>query len=207
MSRDRRHFLKTSGLTLGALAVPNVSFASEALPLTKTPPDAEGPFYPVGDRSQDNEDLLRNMSTTHGETLRFAGRVVDVQGQPQAGLIIDMWHTDPEGRYKHPYDRPSGDSSSDARFDDFAYWGKATTNADGQFSFRTYVPGTYGGRPSHIHYIVWKDDKRLLTSQVYFMGFEERSGAVIESARHDLRKTKLLRANATDFATDFRVVV
>ena len=207
MSHDRRYFLKASGFALGALAAPKVSLADESLPLTKTPPDAEGPFYPVGDRSHDSENLLRNLATPHGETLRFAGRVVDVQGQPQEGLIIDIWHTDPDGRYKHPHDRPSGDRSSDRRFDDFAYWGKATTDADGAFSFRTYVPGTYGGRPSHIHYIVWKGGKRLLTSQVYFRGFEERSGAVIESARHDLRKTKLFLANATDFATDFRVVV
>ena len=206
MSRNRRNFLKGSGVALGAMAAGPV-WAEESMPLTKTPPDAEGPFYPVGDRSRDNEDLLRNMTTPRGETLRFAGRVVDVQAQPQAGLIIDIWHADPDGRYKHPYDRPSGDRSSDEGFDGFAYWGKALTNADGQFSFRTYVPGTYGGRPSHIHYIVWKEDKRLLTSQVYFRGFEERSGAVIESARHDLRKTKLVRANATDFATDFRVVV
>ena len=197
----RRKFLGLSGLALGPLAFVGKA-SGETLPLPRTPHDAEGPFYPVGDRSHDSEDLLRDMTTQRGETLRFGGRVVDMQGQPQEGLIIDIWHTDPEGRYKHPYDR-----SSDGGFDDFAYWGKATTNAEGAFSFRTYVPGTYGGRPSHIHYIVWRADKRLLTSQVYFRGFEERSGAVIKSARHDLRKTKLFRANATDFATDFRVVV
>jgi len=88
-----------------------------------------------------------------------------------------------------------------------AYWGKAVTDANGQFSFRTYVPGTYGGRPSHIHYIVWRGDKRLLTSQVYFKGFDAGSGAALPSARHDLREARLIRANATDFATDFRVVV
>lgn len=201
MSYDRRHFLKGSGVALGAVAA-CPAWAEESLPLRKTPPDAEGPFYPTGDRSQDNEDLLRNMSTPRGATLRFSGRVVDVQSQPQEGLIIDIWHADTQGRYKHPDDRSSG-----ARFEDFAYWGKVKTNSDGTFSFRTYVPGTYGGRPSHIHYIVWKGDKRLLTSQVYFRGFEERSGAAIESERHDLRKAKLVRANATDFATDFRVVV
>jgi len=197
----RRKFLGLTGLALGPFAL-GATAKDEILPLTKTPRDAEGPFYPKGDRSKDSDNLLLDESKARGETLRFGGRVVDVQGQPQAGLIIDIWHTDPEGRYKHPYDRSPGE-----RFDDFAYWGKATTNAEGQFSFRTYLPGTYGGRPSHIHYIVWKAGKRLLTSQVYFKGFDARSGAAIQSARHDLRKTKLLRANATDFATEFRVVI
>jgi len=201
----RRKLLKYSGLILGPLALKrDVSAApqNESLPLTLTPRDAEGPFYPVGDRSQDNENLLRDMSIQRGETLRFAGRVVDTHAKPQSGLTVDIWHTDPEGRYNHPYDGSAGE-----RFDDFAYWGKAVTNADGQFSFRTYVPGTYGGRPSHIHYIVWRGDKRLLTSQVYFKGFDEGSGAAIKSARHDLRQARLIRANATDFATDFRVVI
>jgi len=197
----RRKFIGLTGLALGPLAL-GAATKNEQLPLTKTPADAEGPFYPRGDRSQDSEDLLRNMTTPHGETLRFAGQVVDTNAQPQSGLILDVWHADPEGRYMHPYDSSPGE-----RHADFAYWGKAVTDARGRFSFRTYVPGPYGGRPAHLHYIVWKDGKRLLTSQVYFRGFEERSGGAIKSSRHDLRKAELMRADATDFAIDFRVVV
>jgi len=197
----RREFLGLTGLAFGPFAL-GAATKDEHLPLTKTPADAEGPFYPVEDRSKDSDNLLLDLTKPHGETLRFGGRVVDRQAKPQSGLIIDIWHTDPEGRYKHPYDGSPG-----KRHDDFAYWGKATTNADGQFSFHTYVPGTYGGRPSHIHYIVWKGKTRLLTSQVYFKGFDERSGAAIQNARHDLRQARLMRANATDFATDFRVGV
>jgi len=172
------------------------------LPLTPTPPDAEGPFYPRGDRSDDSEDLLRDMDVPRGETLRFAGRVVNTQGQPRSGLGVDIWQADIEGRYKHPLDGKAGE-----RYADFAYWGQGLTNAQGQFSFRTYIPGAYSGRPAHIHYIIWEEDKRLLTSQVYFKGFETGTGAIIPSARHDLREARLVRANTTDFATDFRVVV
>ena len=197
----RRKFLGLTGLALGPLAL-GASASAETLPLPKTPRDAEGPFYPKGDRSNDGENLLRDMTTQKGETLRFAGRVVDTQAKPQSGLVIDIWHTDPNGAYKHPYDGSPGE-----RLDDFAYWGKAITDANGQFSFRTYVPGVYTGRPSHIHYIVWKEGKRLLTSQVYFKGFDEGTGAIIQSARHDLRQARLMRADATDFATDFRVVI
>jgi len=201
----RRKVLKLSGLILSPLALKSAALAAPQkadLPLTPTPPDAEGPFYPRGDRSKDSEDLLRDMISQRGETLRFGGSVVNTQGQAQSGLIVDIWHTDPEGRYNHPYDGSAGE-----RFDDFAYWGKATTNANGQFTFRTYVPGAYGGRPAHIHYIIWNGETRLLTSQIYFKGFDAGTGAVIKSTRHDLRQAKLIRANATDFATDFRVVI
>ncbi len=197
---QRRKFLALTGLGLTAPVMAKAQSAS--LPLTPTPRDAEGPFYPRGDRSNDTEDLLRDMTVQRGETLRFAGQVLSTQGEPRAGLIMDIWHTDPEGRYDHPWDSSPGE-----RYEDFAYWGKAFTNADGQFSFRTYIPGTYGGRPAHIHYIVWDGGQRLLTSQVYFKGFEARSGGAIKSSRHDLRKAELMRADATDFATNFRVVI
>lgn len=196
----RRNFLGLTGLAFSPFATAAVQ--QEVRSLTKTPRDAEGPFYPRGDRSNDTSDLLRDMTTPRGETLNLQGQIVNTQAQPQANLIMDIWQTDPEGRYKHPYDSSVGD-----RHTDFAYWGKAVTDSQGQFTFRTYVPGDYGGRPAHIHYIVWQGRKRLLTSQIYFKGFAERSGPVVKSGRPDLRKAELLRADATDFAIDFRIVV
>lgn len=175
---------------------------SESLPLAKTPRDAEGPFYPKGDRSQDTADLLRNMKTPRGETLQLTGRVLDVQGRVLPSLTIDMWQADTQGRYDHPSDRRGSEP-----FADFAYWGKAVTDEAGGFAFRTYVPGDYGFRPAHIHYIIWEGDKKRLTSQIYFKGFETRGGAIIDNARHDLREARLAKGDTTDFKTEFRVVI
>ena len=188
---------------LGAAATGLPAWAgSESLPLAKTPRDAEGPFYPTGDRSNDTADLLRNMKTPRGETLQLTGRVLDVQGRVLPGLTIDMWQADTQGRYDHPSDRRGSEP-----FADFAYWGKAVTDEAGGFAFRTYVPGEYGGRPSHIHYIIWEGDKKRLTSQIYFKGFDPRGGAIIANARHDLREARLTKGETTDVKTDFRVVI
>lgn len=170
--------------------------------LVRTPRDAEGPFYPVENRDADTPDLLRNMSTPRGKVLHFKGRVVDIETKPQSGLTVDIWHTDPLGQYKHPSDRSTG-----KRFDDFAYFGKAETDADGAFTFRTYIPGAYGGRPAHIHYIIWDGNERRLTSQIYFKGLDKGTGAVIASDRHDLREATLTLASNGDYETDFRVVI
>ena len=196
----RRNFLRLSAVS--PLILGHAAALEETLPLTRTPRDAEGPFYPKGDRSNDSENLLADMSAPRGKTLRFRGRVVNTQAEAIGGLLVDMWQADPMGRYKHPYDSSPGE-----RLDDFAYWGKAETNAQGDFSFMTYIPGGYGGRPAHLHYIVWKDSKRLLTSQVYFRGLKQGSGAAIKSERHILRKAELVRADATDYAIDFRIVI
>ena len=201
--KNKRRFLKGSGLMLGAMATGASTWAeTETLPLIQTPPDAEGPFYPKGNRANDTPDLLRNVQAAESETLQFMGVVVDVQALPLSGLIVDIWQADPQGRYNHPFDRRESE-----RFPDFAYWGKAVTDTDGRFAFKTYVPGEYGGRPSHIHYIIWEGDKKRLTSQVYFKGFDPRGGAIIANARHDLRETRLTKGDSTDFKTDFRVVI
>ena len=200
--KNKRRFLKGSGVMLGAIVTGLPSWAEETLPLTKTPPDAEGPFYPKGERSQDTANLLRHMTEVHGETLQFTGAIVDVQGQPLSGLTVDMWQADPMGRYDHPFDRKEGE-----RYAGFAYWGKAVSDAAGRFEFNTYVPGDYGFRPAHIHYIIWEGDKKRLTSQIYFKGFDTRGGAIIANPRHDLREARLRRGDTTDFKTDFRVVI
>jgi len=170
--------------------------------LVRTPRDAEGPFYPVETRDNDTPDLLQDMTTPRGKILHFKGHVLDTAGNPQSSLVVDIWHTDSLGRYKHPSDPSRGE-----RFDDFAYFGKASTDADGAFAFRTYIPGAYSARPAHIHYIIWDGSKRRLTSQVYFKGLDKGSGAIIASERHDLREAKLMSRGDGEYETDFRVVI
>lgn len=196
----RRDILKT-GLIGTSLSLTNTALGAPTK-LPKTPRDAEGPFYPRANRDNDTPDLLRDMTTPRGKILHFAGHVMDTDGVPKSGRIVDMWHTDPQGRYLHPYDSTPGE-----RFDDFAYFGKAETDAKGAFKFRTYIPGGYGGRPAHIHYIIWNGEKRELTSQIYFRGLAEGTGAIIKSTRHDLRKTDLTERSDGSFDIDFRVVI
>lgn len=154
---NRRRLVK-SVLTVGVLAGIPVA-AGTTLP--KTPRDFTGPFYPRGPRNKKN-DLI--VGEPKAEVLHLGGRVLAPDGSPHAGVLVDIWQADPNGRYKHPRDR-----GQDSLMDGFLYWGEALTDAEARFQFRTYVPGRYAARPAqHIHYKVWRDREELLTSQVYF---------------------------------------
>ena len=134
---------------------------------TLTPRDAEGPFYPV-ERQADEDNDLRNVKGTSqsakGEALHLTGVVLNSDGMPQSDVTIEIWQTDANGLYKHPRDRSPG-----ARDPFFQYWGRATTDAEGTYSFRTIIPGKYEPRPAHIHFKVWVEARVVLTSQMYIV--------------------------------------
>ena len=131
----------------------------------KTPADYEGPFYPQFRQQDEDYDLVHvagHSNPAKGAILNLSGVVLNTKGEPRKNLVIEIWQTDPQGRYNHP-----GDTSPGQRDPDFQYWGKTVTGPDGSFFFKTLVPGAYHPRPAHIHYKVWQDDKVLLTSQIY----------------------------------------
>ena len=64
----------------------------------------------------------------------------------------------------------SGSDNGDRRDGNFQGFGRFLTNVKGEYYFRTIRPVAYPGRTPHIHLIVKKGDKRLLTSQLYVKG-------------------------------------
>ena len=149
---NKKQLLKTIpvALLLSFCMVLQNAFAAEQL--SKTPADYEGPFYPVTKQQDIDYDLVHVTGQTgvaKGDILNLSGVVVNTRGEAQENLTIEIWQTDPQGRYKHP-----GDSTPGDRDPNFQYWGAATTGADGTFFFKTVVPGAYQPRPAHIHYKV-----------------------------------------------------
>jgi protocatechuate 3,4-dioxygenase beta subunit len=131
----------------------------------KTPGDYEGPFYPLSVRQDEDNDLVHvggRSKPAKGDILDICGVVLNTKGEPRKNLVIEIWQTDPQGRYDHP-----ADTSPGPRDPDFQYWGKTVTGPDGSFFFKTLVPGASQPRPAHIHYKVWQDGRVLLTSQIY----------------------------------------
>ncbi len=197
----RRTFVK-SGLATGATLLAATPLQAKDAIYKRTPRDVEGPFYPVGSRDNDSNDLILRAAKIRGDVVNLSGDLVDVSGQPIASRIIDIWHTDPLGRYKHPRDGKPGE-----RFDDFAYWGQAITDPNGRYTFRTYVPGAYGGRPAHIHFKVRNNSRVLLTSQIYFRETGGTDGQARSSDAEDLQVAGLRPAGDGIFETDFRIVI
>jgi len=184
-----------------ALAVLLIAILSLATSLSaardkyeKTPSDHEGPFYPVIRQPDEDNDLLHvtgRPDPARGDVLKLSGAVLNTRGQPQKGVTVEIWQTDPSGRYKDARDNTPG-----KRDPNFQYWGQATTAEDGTFFFKTLVPGGYAPRPAHIHFKVWQDGKVILTSQIYLRNQPGKSAADFfkkygrDSQAMDLETTK-----------------
>lgn len=99
-----------------------------------------------------------------GGVILIEGQVLDVNGEPVVGAVVEIWQTDANGIYNHP-----NDSDESQLQPDFQYFGTSTTDEDGNYSFRTIKPALYEAmRPPHIHVKVKLEGVELLTTQFYF---------------------------------------
>ncbi|GAB4449153.1 MAG: hypothetical protein Kow0031_31630 [Anaerolineae bacterium] len=133
-----------------------------------TPPQTEGPYYPVqkpADRDSDLTVLAGAADSPAGQIVEFGGTIYDAAGLPAPGLTVEIWQTDSNGIYDHP-----GDRSTAQRDPNFQFYGEAVTAADGSYQFRTILPGQYEPRPRHIHAKIKDGQQELLTTQIYFTG-------------------------------------
>lgn len=189
-------------LAFSCLMVQN-TFAEDQL--IKTPADYEGPFYPVTSQQDIDNDLTQvkgQSGIAAGDILNLSGMAVSTGGEPRAGVIIEIWQTDPQGRYKHP-----GDSTPGERDPYFQYWGAAITDTDGTFFFRTLIPAAYNPRPAHIHYKVLQDGKTILTSQIYFIGTDEKEKIPSMTSLIELQTIDLKPTATGEFEAFFRIVL
>jgi protocatechuate 3,4-dioxygenase beta subunit len=167
---QRRSFLKLGVTSLVAIAP--MAKAAE-LCLGPTPQQTEGPFYPIKDQADKDWDLVAVKGRKHeaqGEIIFIQGQVLDVDCQPVAGVLVEIWQACTSGKYNHPND------PNPAPLDpNFQYWGRAVTDAEGRYMFRTIKPGAYQAdetwwRPPHVHYKAHKRSYTELTTQLYFEG-------------------------------------
>jgi protocatechuate 3,4-dioxygenase beta subunit len=163
------------------------AFAEE---LVRTPRQTEGPFYP--DRlplDTDNDLLLVNDAITPavGEVTHLTGRVLSSSGEPVANAVVEIWQCDSNGRYHHPADRRG---PADPNFQGY---GRALTDADGAYRFRTIRPAPYPGRTPHIHFAVTAAGFPKLVTQMYVAGEpgNERDG-VLQAVRDAAARRRLL---------------
>ena len=160
---QRRTLLRGSlALTLGGL-IPSAVRAA----LQPTPPQTEGPFYPVELPLDSDNDLVQvtgKAVQANGTPLHLFGQVLDPAGQPLPGTLVEIWQCDAQGVYRHPAD---GGERHDAGFQGY---GQTVTDADGRYRFRTIRPVAYPGRTPHIHFKLAAPGGQSLTTQMYVAG-------------------------------------
>jgi protocatechuate 3,4-dioxygenase beta subunit len=120
--------------------------ARAQLPLT--PAQTEGPYFKAG--SPETSSLVGQ--NTAGTPLILMGQVLNADGQPVAGALLDFWQADDNGQY---------DNRS------YAFRGHQYADGNGQYTLQTVLPGLYPGRTRHIHVKVQAPGGRVLTTQLY----------------------------------------
>ena len=132
-----------------------------------------GPYYWEGAPERPlGSDLAEGVK---GDPTFYSGRVLDVEGRPIAGALLDIWSGDGEGNYDMQL---PGETEMRAR-------GKIRTDAEGRYLFRSIRPnyypvptdgpvgkmlramGRHPYRPGHIHMIVSAPGYEPVTTHLF----------------------------------------
>lgn len=161
-----------------------------------TPRAIEGPLFVAG-APLFKAEVRVDEGEPKGEVYVMEGQVLDLNGKPVAGALIDVWHANERGMYSHfgPDMKP------------FELRRRIETDAQGAYRFRTSLPpgyaippnsptselfdalGRHGNRPAHIHFLVVAPGLRTLTTQINIPGdtfidddfaFATRDGLIVE---------------------------
>lgn len=149
----------------------------QRLHYSPTATEMSGPAFGHDMLGELDDDLILNYAqagaSAIGPRIIVHGKLIDENGRPVAGKLIEVWQANAGGRYRH-----KKDGYLAALDDNFGGCGRCISGEDGSYSFRTVQPGPYpwpnGGndwRPAHIHFSVFGDGfaQRLIT-QMYFEG-------------------------------------
>jgi protocatechuate 3,4-dioxygenase beta subunit len=164
---NRRNFLHRATLGSATLFTGPGAFAEA---LTITPSMTEGPFYPDKLPLDTDNDLLRindSINPGVGAITHLHGKITDVKGKPVPNARVEIWQVDNQGAYIHSKD---GGLTGPKRDDHFQGFGRFMTGRDGRYYFRTIKPVPYGPRTPHIHFAIYRNNKRALTTQCFIEG-------------------------------------
>jgi protocatechuate 3,4-dioxygenase alpha subunit len=133
-----------------------------------------GPFFPY-DFVDGLEDLTHfNGVAAQGRRIVITGRVLEEGNRPTKNTILEIWQPDAKGIFRHPLD-PRGAEADPG----FRGWGRARTDADGNYRFATVLPGAYAenGSPrcSHINLMILAIGlTRRLVTTIFFADAPEK---------------------------------
>lgn len=146
----------------------------------KTPRTIEGPLYVAGAPETLGYAELETEPEPNAERLYMQGTVLDENGNPVEGALVEVWHCNMKGMYSY----------FDQTQPEFNLRRAIRTGKDGKYRFKSFVPvgyscppdgstdtlmkllGRHGSRPAHIHFFVTAPGYRKLTTQINIDGDE-----------------------------------
>ena len=144
-----------------------------------------GPFFPR-EFAQGANDLAA--AVKQGEVIEITGRITQLDGRPLDNLVVEIWQADGEGRFDNP---------------DFFGWGRAATDANGVYRFRTIKPGGYEGRAPHINFLLLYSGLMRQLQTVMF--FSAATDAVLDAVPADRRDRLVAKREGTGYRFDIRL--
>jgi protocatechuate 3,4-dioxygenase beta subunit len=162
----RRRFLKSMAAVSAGFTLPG--YLAEAL--TLTPSVTQGPYYPLAnniplDKDNDLIYLNDNLTAATGLVTYVTGRILDSNGNPIKGALVELWHADNGGNYLYSVSA-ARNPAADPNFQGF---GQFLTGSNGQYKFRTVKAGLYVGRTRHYHFgVTIPGQLTRFTSQLFW---------------------------------------
>ncbi len=156
---QRRNFVKVLGLSAFATSISGFELIEEKGIFSTdctTSRDMIGPFF------RNNAPLRNDLSypeIVNEIPILVKGKVFGNDCKtPLTKVKIDIWHCD----HNKEYDMDS---------DEFRCRGTISTDLEGCYWFKTFIPPPYAGRPKHIHYLIHEHEGyQKLATQLYFKG-------------------------------------
>jgi hydroxyquinol 1,2-dioxygenase len=197
-SDKRQEFILFSD-TLGVSMV--VDLLNHRKPEGATESTVFGPFHRLGAPEMPAGGNIADRDTTGVPTL-VGGRVLDLDGRPIAGALLDVWQAQSNGLY----------DSQDAQVEGMHMRGRFRTDAEGRYLVRTVRPvhypipadgpvgrmlratGRHPWRPAHIHFVVSAEGYEPVTTHIFDRAddylnsdavFAVKESLICDFVRHD----------------------
>ena len=172
MCSDKRQEFILFSDTLGVSMV--VDLIDHRKPEGATESTVFGPFHRLGAPEMPAGGNIARLDKTGTPTL-VSGRVLDLDGQPIEGALLDVWQTQSNGLYDAQDEHP----------DELHMRGKFRSDAEGRYLIRTVLPvnypipsdgpvgamlratGRHPWRPAHIHFVVSADGYEPVTTHIF----------------------------------------
>jgi len=147
-----------------------------------------GPFFPREFAQGANDLTSVEGKKAAGEVIEITGRVTQADGRALDNVVLEIWQADAQGRFDNP---------------DFFGWGRAATDKDGIYVFRTIKPGACEGRAPHVNFLVLYSG--LMRALHTAMFFDASKDPVLDAVDPAVRRRLVASKTNNSYRFDIRL--
>jgi protocatechuate 3,4-dioxygenase alpha subunit len=150
-----------------------------------------GPFFPRAFGRGNDDLLLTNQIASPDGRICIEGKVTQADGAALDNVILEIWQASPAGRYDDPA---------------FFGWGRAATDANGIYRFRTVKPGRFADRAPHVNFVIlFSGLMRHLQTAMFFEDERNDADPVFHAVDPSRRSLLVARRGPDRYIFDIRL--